>query len=196
MKLAVDSDTLRYFRHANQKGYDPADEPEHLAQQRVAAFRLYVYGPVPIIVPTVLIQAERHPEPAIKHELVVWIGFHLDEVEAEHIDATKRDERVAELQLLHAGPGNLEDCRIVAECEQRRIEVLASNDKGLRRLSTKELFIGRPVACWERLQIPRALHRDAHQTRGIRSRRRSGGAGLKAGRKQISRGEGHVIQVT
>jgi hypothetical protein len=43
MRMAFDSHVISYFLNANQAGYDPHSDPDaDLAEQRVAAFRLFV----------------------------------------------------------------------------------------------------------------------------------------------------------
>lgn len=157
LKLALDSGVLTYFLQANPVcGYDPALDPDRfLAPQRVAAFRLYIYGENFFTVPTVREEASRISDPLKRREHVKWIAFHFEEVTA--IDVKVRDARVAEFQQYHSGRQNEDDCRIVAECEQGEIDALVSFDTKNPRLSAPRSrpFIGSSEECWKRLQILR-----------------------------------------
>ena len=158
MRIAFDSQVVTYVLQANQYGYDPeTDGDSGLATERVAAFRLWIYGSNPVIVPTVFKECKDIPDRAKRREHFTWNAYHLEEVLAEWLDAAQVDARAAELALLHPGPKNANDCRIVAECEDKaRVDALATFDPDLIKHLKDEarIVVATPDDCWQRLAIP------------------------------------------
>ena len=84
-----------------------------------------------------------------------WNAYHLEEVLAQELDAAQIDARVAELAILHSGAN---DCRIVAECEDKaaRVDALATFDAELIKHLKDEarIVVATPNDCWHRAAIP------------------------------------------
>jgi hypothetical protein len=156
MRIAFDSHVVTFFLQANQYGYDPAEDGDSvLATERVAAFRLWIYGSNPIAVPTVFKECKDVPDAMKNREHFNWNAYHLEEVLAQELDAAQIDARVAELAILHSGAN---DCRIVAECEDKaaRVDALATFDSELIKHLKDEarIVVATPYDCWQRLAIP------------------------------------------
>ena len=130
-KIAVDTQVVTYFVEAAQSDYVPSlDSDVHLAAEREAAFRIALtYGL--LLLPTAHREIEAIPNLAVllKHRESLTAPFrptNLSHPEfAPHIDKRTRD-------LLHYHPDE-EDCRILAEAEELRSDVLLTFDGAFQR---------------------------------------------------------------
>lgn len=165
MRIAFDSNVITYFLRANQDGYDPAtDSDAALAVQRVAAFRLFLYCDNPIVLPTVAEEVESIPNAATRREHLVWTRYHLHEILPTWLNNERLSYRTAELAANHSGINNVNDCRIVAECEQSPAEAFATFDPRLinnLRNETK-VFVATPDECWRRADVHRGAEPYVH----------------------------------
>ena len=112
--LAFDSNVLTYFLDANRGRHSRAPD-DALADQRIAAFRLFLYCTlVPCIMPTVKGEALAHSDPdeLDEHQRFIYNNFGRFTPDASQQASIER--RFAELRPHHKGEG---DCRIVAEVE-------------------------------------------------------------------------------
>ena len=96
------------------------------------------------------------PDRAKRREHFTWNAYHLEEVLAEWLNTAQVDARAAELALLHPGPKNANDCRIVGECEDKaRVDALATFDPDLINMKDEaRIVVATPEDCWQRLAIP------------------------------------------
>jgi hypothetical protein len=124
-----------------------------LADQRVAAFRLFLFCR-PFIVRTVSAEAARIQNDAKlkEHMAFIWSSF------AECVpddDQIRTIERRAQ-GLVPFHPGEIDDCRILAEVEVCGVRTLATFDMRLQRRLTPhtDVCIQTPAECWESLAIP------------------------------------------
>jgi hypothetical protein len=149
---AIDSNVLTYFLEAFRGGYDPASDVSGLAGERVAIVRCYFYG-----------DCEFWVSPTVKRECELikdaqWAELHrripislladmLPEASEEDLDA-----RAAELERCHSEHS---DCRVVAEAEAMRLDVLLTCDGEMAsRLGPRSTVkILRPSQFWSSLDI-------------------------------------------
>jgi hypothetical protein len=156
MRIAFDTQVVSYFLSANQDGYDPSSDDRALAREKVAAFCLWMYVGNPVVVPTVFRECEQiprdRPEAERKNrEHFNWNAYHFCEVLSSWLDPKRVDARAAELNGFHPEPKNLNDCRIVAECEEpgARVDALAVFDRTfLKNLSgMTRITVATPYDC-------------------------------------------------
>jgi hypothetical protein len=84
---AIDSNILTYFLEATTGFYDPArDSDDRLRPERIAAFRLFLYGPKLTIVPAVTAEIEKIPHEGVRDYHLRWIWYSLDEEMADSLD--------------------------------------------------------------------------------------------------------------
>lgn len=152
--ISFDSNVLTYFLQANSGTYDPAsDDNASLAVERVAAYRLFLYGPTLTIVPSVLQEAQAIPDPVTREEHVRWIYYQLNEVLPANLDENDVLVRQRRYQALH--PTGRLDCRAVAEAESAGLERFITFDSRLRRRlagKTKRIIVQCPTECWRDLR--------------------------------------------
>lgn len=149
--IAFDSNVLTYFLDGNRGDYSMrAGDP--LAEQRIAAVRLYMYAQ-PYIVPTVRAEAARILDVPKLDEHRRFIDFNFGEIWLHDWQQKRTDQRATELQAYH---GDADDCRIVAEIEEHgHIWVLVTCDLRLQeRLSPHaRIRIETPTQCWSSFAI-------------------------------------------
>ena len=152
--IAFDSNVLAYFLDGNRGSYAmSATDP--LADQRIAAVRLFLYGTT-FIPPTVRTEAEAILNPQKYEEHIRFINYTFAEIVPDGPQVRWIENRTQEL-LPHHTTG-LNDCRIVAEVEQDgAIPVLVTFDGGLKRDLEPHacIRIQTPVECCAGFDIPR-----------------------------------------
>ena len=130
MLIAFDSNVLTAFLTANSRVVPSAGDD-------LAAFRLFIYAPKLVILPTVAVEAAKIPKGDKHNEHLNWIWYHFDEAplgpEAQPIES-----RTQEL-LPHHPEKDADDCRIVAEAEAAGAALLATIDKKIKRLQPHTL---------------------------------------------------------
>ena len=151
--IAFDSNVFTFFLEASSGDYHaPARDP--LRDQRIAAFRLFLYAQ-PVILPTVTREAEgiRQQDHLRRH--LDSIAFQFNEFLPDEKWMVLIERRARELERFH--PGKLNDCQIVAEAEADNVPVLVTFDGDLRRRLTShaKVRIETPEDCWESMAIPR-----------------------------------------
>ena len=158
MPVAFDSNVITYFLDANQTGYDPNVDPDaSLAEQRVAAFRLFLYCKTdPVVLPTIGKEVESIRDAQRRREHTRWTHYHWHEVLANSLNADRVNARAQELSDWHSGVSNANDCRIIAEGEQTHVVAFVTFDASLIRnlRDHASMFIGTPTECWQRATVP------------------------------------------
>ena len=150
--MAFDSNVLTFFLDANRGQY-AASPDDPLRDERIAAFRLFLFCR-PFIVRTVTAEAGRIKNvPKLKeHMAFIWGSFAEcvpDDDQIQLIEARARS-----LEPHH--PGQMDDCRILAETESCDVPTLVTFDTQLqKRLAAHtKIRIQMPVECWQALAIP------------------------------------------
>jgi len=123
--IAFDSNVLTAFLNANSKlGESVGDD--------LASFRLFLYAPELVILPTVTIEAERIPKDEKREEHLKWVWYHFREAQLDEV-AERIHDRAREL-LAHHSERDIDDCRLLAEAEMAHVDVLSTIDKRIKRL--------------------------------------------------------------
>lgn len=123
--VAFDSNVLTAFLNANSKVVESVGDD-------LASFRLFLYAPELMILPTVAVEAERIPKDEKRGEHLKWVSYHFPEAQLGH-QAKRIDDRTQKL-LAHHPERDIDDCRIVAEAEMAHVDVLATIDRKIKRL--------------------------------------------------------------
>ncbi len=154
--VAFDSNILTYFLQAASGLYDPARDPDdNLRPERLAAYRLFLYGASLVVVPTVTSEAEKIPKEDARREHLNWIYYQLIAMLPEWLDEHEVTARQLRYEQLH--PNGKMDCRAVAEAETDSVQRFLTFDRTLLlRLSgkTERITIQTPSQCWADLAIP------------------------------------------
>lgn len=146
--IGLDSQCLSYLIDALSDVTSPADA---LAQERASLARIFFYSPGTLWT-TITAEVEcsriRQVDRAELHRS--WIAVHFGALPIS--DAHMIDERVALLRTEHRGEN---DCRILAEAESAKLNVLITNDKAFRRnLSAHtEVLLAAPIEYWTSMAI-------------------------------------------
>jgi hypothetical protein len=134
-------------------GYDPPTDYQKLAEQKVAALRLFFWTNL-AVGETAVAQSQRARDPAIREQLDRLVAIELPEYRVPDDERNALEFRTRELTRLHE---DAEDCRIVAEAELIGVPTLLTFDKTmqkrLRRAARIEILS--PTEQWDRLAIPR-----------------------------------------
>jgi len=141
-----------YLLEAYTEGYDPLSDPQHeLADERVAAYRLFLHEAALSIVPTVSGEIEAIPKLKAREAHIALRDVHL--VEILGLDEGAVQKRTEELLRYHPKE---KDCRIVAEAELGGLMILLTFDRELlKNLGGKtQLYLVSPSERWRQLQIP------------------------------------------
>mgnify|MGYP002624677591 CR=1 FL=1 len=151
-KVAADSNVLTYLAESMASEYDPAtDAHTHVAEQRVASIRLFLYGGNLTAPPTTEEELTQIPDDAARVYQEQIRNILIPEL--ANLDLEARDKRVTELLSHHDDPN---DCAILAEAELAGVPYLLTADKQFRsRLSPHSaVVIETPSDHWERLEVP------------------------------------------
>ena len=166
---AVDSNVLTYLVEAIEPAYDPTIGDPSIALERLAIVQSFIYGDVRFWVsPTVEVEYNRIRTPAkhLRHERTAWVL--LEDVPLRG-DQVALDARAQSLVAFHS---DVDDCRIVAEAEEHRVESLLTRDDDLIAHLTARtpLALQYPSKLWQSLALPRgAKPRRTVQSLGSRS---------------------------
>ena len=152
--IGVDSNALTYLIDATEPGYDPASDDPALAAERVAMFRIFLYGDRGFWVsPTVKQEYGqiRNQYRFVRHDSVtgsLLLDQDLDEASEHQLRA-----RALDLERHHTGA---RDCLILAEVELMGLDTLLSFDpQFVRRVNDHTgVNVTRPSAFWHGLGIP------------------------------------------
>lgn len=130
--VALDSDVTTYLMQANTAGYDPARDCDmEVAPERKAAFLVFLHIERIVALPTVRRQVARIADTDLR---ALHQGFELIHLDEPRLDEATVAIRARELEQYHkGGPGEEEDCRIVAEAELAGADALLSFDEDLRK---------------------------------------------------------------
>ncbi len=152
--VAFDSHILTFFLDANRGAFRLApDEP--LANERIAAFRLFLYCR-PVIVPSVTDEAAAISLAAKQEEQLRFIANNFVEPVPEDTLDWAIEARLPELLRHH--PTGEKECRILAEVEVvGGVPVLVTFDHAFRRdlAPQTRIRLQSPTECWASLKIPR-----------------------------------------
>ena len=159
-KLALDTNVAAYVVEALELGYTPFEDlQKDLILDRIAAFRLYVYGGPPCIVPTVKHELEETHQPR-RWKPFDGTPYRFEEIAATQVDEASVIARASDYGRIHRGSQNGRDCRIVAEAECADLGVLLTFDLDLRKAlgeKTRSIAIRLPSEYWQDLNLPRGL---------------------------------------
>lgn len=153
--MALDSNALTYLVEAVRDGYLPQTDPDPIAPERLAMFRLYCYSTDAFWVsPTVRAEYFRITDPAKRESHDRWAKYHLEDLEPP-VPASVLDQRASALncRCRHA---DFDDCRVVAEAEAASVEILLTSDGDLIKDLAVEtrMTILRPTEFLASLAIP------------------------------------------
>lgn len=145
MLLAFDSNVLTSFLNANSSSVAPVGED-------LASFRLFLYAETITILPTVTVEAERIPKKDKRQEHLKWVWYHFPEARLG-----EQKERIlarAQQLLPHHPERDLDDCRIVAEAEAAKAEVLATIDRKIKHLQPyTAVLLLKPSGAFDHLPV-------------------------------------------
>ena len=166
----VDNMILSYLEHAMTVGYDPAADDQALAEQKIAALRLFFWTNL-AVGETAVAQSQRARDPAIRRQLDRLVAIQLPEYRVPDDERNALEIRARELTRLH---GDAEDCRIVAEAELIGVPTLLTFDKTMQKRlhQAARVEIRSPTEHWEMLAIPRGRNpiREPHSTNPLSRR--------------------------
>lgn len=153
-QVTFDSQVFTYLVEANSGAYDPATDRDHaVAQERVAALRIFLYHDMIIIPPTVVREFTGISNPDRRKEHELFAHVHL--IEPDHLDPAKVDALASYYYGIHP---SMNDCRILAEAELLRIDFLLTYDADLlKSLGRRPGYpvLATPSWFWRFLKIPR-----------------------------------------
>jgi hypothetical protein len=152
--VAFDSHILTFFLDANRGAFRLAPD-ERLANERIAAFRLFLYCR-PVIVPSVTDEATAISVAAKQEEQLRFIANNFMEFVPDDTQEWAIEARVAELLPHH--PNGEPDCRVLAEVEvDGGVPVLVTFDCAFRRdlAPHTQIRLQSPAECWASLNVPR-----------------------------------------
>jgi hypothetical protein len=153
-KVGFDSNTLTYLVESMDLAYDPAMDESNLANERVALLRIYLYGGVQFhVVPTVTGEYQKIKNNLKKetHESLCRILLFDEPWNLKDSDIKRK---VTDYLNLH---NKEHDCRIIAEAELGRLNILLTCDSEiLKRLQeNNNIDIMLPSTYWSNLAIER-----------------------------------------
>lgn len=153
-QVTFDSQVFTYLVEANSGAYNPAtDTDQAVAQERIAALRIFLYHDVIVIPPTVAREFRSISDPERRQEHELFARVHL--IEPDHLDPAKVDALATYYHGLHP---SMNDCRIVAEAELLRIDFLLTHDADLfKHLGRRPGYpvLALPSWFWQFMKIPR-----------------------------------------
>lgn len=128
-RIAFDSQIVTYFLRANRGDeFPPAAPLSELDHQHVAAIRLALAYHV-YVLPTVRLECSRIRDLDRHEEHGRFLNSFFNDILAAGFDSAKVNTMAEELLHLH---GDIDDCRVVAEAIEGRLNVLVTNDRDLR----------------------------------------------------------------
>lgn len=151
---SLDSNALTYLLDAVSRAYLPQADPDLIAAERLAMFRIYCYSGCKLWVsPTVKAEYIRISDSTKRESHHVWVSYHLEDVEPPVPDPIL-DLRAAVLNERHS---DFDDCRIVAETEATGVDILLTSDGALIKdlHAQTNVAIMRPTEFLSSLEIPR-----------------------------------------
>jgi hypothetical protein len=158
LKLALDSNILSYLLQATSGTYDPAtDTDDNLRPERVASFRLFLYGPQFWVTAAVIQEVTKIQNVSVRELHQSWIWTLLGELREDNLNQGDVAQRQARYEALH--PVGKMDCRAVAEAESDAgLDRFLTFDRTLLKNlagKTERIVIQKPSDCWESLAIPK-----------------------------------------
>ena len=155
--VGLDTNVLDYFVRAMTEGYDPESDPDPvLAQEKVAAFRVFLFVDAVVVGPTVSEEIENTRHPGFRQQLTSVRDNLVEELVS--LDATEVARQTDFLSRFHSGARNHRDCLVVAEAEVGGLPVLLTFDAVLKKRldgRTGSLRLTTPSEYWKQLNIPR-----------------------------------------
>jgi predicted nucleic acid-binding protein len=150
-RIALDSQCVSYLVDAVVGVSEPTDP---LKDEKIALIRLWFYSSETYYVTeTVIRECYRIESASRKEQHERFIEPLLMDLPIQHKSVV--DDRTRELSSYHS---DLDDCRILAECEDLDLDVLITFDQRfLGRLGnvTIDMTLMTPTAYWTQLAIPR-----------------------------------------
>lgn len=154
--IGIDSQCLSYLIDAIQDVNKPSD---HLASEKIALFRIYLYEPGTFFVtPTVIEECAAIRNKTRKELHDMFIGVFFDDAQVQNME--KIEARTNEFKHYHSGAN---DCRILAEAEESELIAIISYDYDfLNRLGgvSPSVKIYRPTEYWTGLDIEKGSKPD------------------------------------
>lgn len=149
--IAVDSNCLTYLVSVINDVIQPSDR---LATEKIALFRILIYSPPVYFTNTVKDEYDKIPDEKRKemHDNTVVLEYH------QIIFGLSKIITIAtEYNKYHKGRKQLRDCKILAEAELMKADMLLTYDDDfynhLRCRSTHVKLL-KPSDCWDKLSIP------------------------------------------
>lgn len=152
-RVLLDTMILSYLAEAMAGDYDPRlDADDALRDERVAAFRLFLWASVGVG-ETAVEQATRTRDAAWRSQLDRLVMIHLPEYRVPDADMPHVDSRTIELNQIH---GDAEDCRIVAEAEALGVGLATFDFEMQKKLAAHaEVPLRGAGEYWRELAVPR-----------------------------------------
>ena len=148
-KITIDSNAITFLLGAMSPGYDPLSDS--LSNERRAIIRIALYIRKIKVPPTVTAECKRIPNmlKRLEHE-----GQTILDARPWKLDDQRVEERKNDFLLCHENKEA--DCRILAEAEYVKMNILLSFDnKFIKNLNFKAngLEIIRPTEYWDRMDV-------------------------------------------
>jgi hypothetical protein len=148
-KISIDSNVITYLLEAMSPGYDPLSDPLSNERRDMIRIALYIHYKI-YVLPTVKRECKRIPDmmKRLDHE-----GQTILNTRPWKLDDQRVEERKNDFLLCHKKET---DCRILAEAEYVKMNILLSCDKKfIKRLNLKAngVEIIRPTEYWERMDV-------------------------------------------
>ena len=156
--VALDSNAMTKLIEALASIVGPPASPDR--QERVALAQSFFYLPDECCfhyTPTVEIEYLRISNDAQLRDHISWAGTLLCQVNPPP-DPKRVSIRTLQLSKFHANSKNLDDCKVLAECEASMIKCLISDDKGFvsaLRNCSPTVRLSTPVEYWQSLNVPK-----------------------------------------
>ncbi len=164
VSIALDSHSLTYLVEAFHSIDGPPEEP--CAAEKLALLLIYLYSQADFTIsPTVKTEYKRIRDKKLRAMHEYFCEFVLNTFTPTP-ECGEVLSRASKLSKFHPGEKNFNDCKILAECELAKIEVLLTyDDPFLKHLQSVawDVRMLRPTEHWAELDIPRG----ANPTRGF-----------------------------
>jgi hypothetical protein len=156
--VAVDSNAMTKLIESLTSITGPPAASDH--QERLALARSFFYLPDECCfhyTPTVEVEYLRISDDPKLHEHISWAGS-LFCIVNPLPDPKLVNIRALQFNKSHPGPKNLNDCKVLAECEVSMIKCLISDDTGFvgaLRNCSPSVKLCSPLEYWQSLNVPK-----------------------------------------
>jgi hypothetical protein len=156
--VALDSNAMTKLIEALASIVGPPASPDR--QERIALAQSFFYLPDECCfhyTPTVELEYRRISDDTKLHDHISWASTLLCQVNPPP-DPEWVSIRTLQLTKFHTNSKNLDDCKVLAECEASMIKCLISDDKGFvgaLRNRSPSVRLCTPLEYWQSLNIPK-----------------------------------------